>query len=43
MVVDPATTRHQSEVAGRLYYFCCAHCKQVFDQDPSRCAGQLST
>jgi xanthine dehydrogenase accessory factor len=43
MVVDPAAARHQSAVAGRFYYFCCAHCKRVFDQDPSRYAGQLST
>jgi xanthine dehydrogenase accessory factor len=43
MVVDPTTARHRSEVAGRLYYFCCAHCKDTFDRDPSRYVLRSST
>lgn len=34
MTVDPATARHRSEYQGRLYYFCCPHCKHAFDKRP---------
>jgi hypothetical protein len=24
------------EFSGRIVYFCCRHCKEMFDQDPDR-------
>ncbi|MGH7339773.1 MAG: XdhC family protein, partial [Candidatus Rokuibacteriota bacterium] len=36
MIVDGATTRFRSEFSGRAVYFCCRHCKEMFDQDPER-------
>jgi len=36
MIVDAATARFRSEVSGRTVYFCCRHCKEMFDQDPER-------
>jgi xanthine dehydrogenase accessory factor len=36
MTVDVATAKHRSERAGRLVYFCCAHCKATFDRDAAR-------
>jgi xanthine dehydrogenase accessory factor len=35
MEVDPATARHRSEYQGRVYYFCCPHCKHAFDKNPA--------
>ena len=34
MSVEIATARYQSDVAGRITYSCCLHCKETFDQDP---------
>jgi xanthine dehydrogenase accessory factor len=34
MRVDVATARHTTEVDGRLYYFCCPHCRAAFAGDP---------
>lgn len=34
MIVDPATAGYFSEYCGQTYYFCCAGCKQEFDQKP---------
>jgi len=42
MTVEIATTRHQSDWAGRSVYFCCRGCKEAFDADPQRYAGTLS-
>jgi xanthine dehydrogenase accessory factor len=36
MMVDTAKARYQSEYQGSSVYFCCAGCKQKFDQQPSR-------
>lgn len=36
MTVNPATAKHKSEYQGSTYYFCCAGCKQTFDQDPAK-------
>jgi xanthine dehydrogenase accessory factor len=36
MSVEIATARYRSDVAGRITYFCCLHCKETFDQDPGR-------
>jgi xanthine dehydrogenase accessory factor len=33
MVVDPATARYRSDVAGGAVYFCCAGCKARFDRE----------
>jgi P-type Cu+ transporter len=32
MKVDPAKSDHQFEHQGRLFYFCCAGCKQTFEK-----------
>jgi xanthine dehydrogenase accessory factor len=36
MTVAVATAKYRSDVSGRHVYFCCHHCKEVFDQDPDR-------
>jgi YHS domain-containing protein len=36
MIVDGATAKFRSEFSGRAVYFCCRHCKEMFDQDPDR-------
>ncbi|HEU4367526.1 MAG TPA: XdhC family protein [Methylomirabilota bacterium] len=36
MRVEIATARYRSEAGGRTTYFCCLHCKETFEQDPSR-------
>lgn len=36
MTVEASESTHQSEYHGRLFYFCCAGCKQIFDRQPER-------
>ena len=36
MTVDVASAKYKSEFQGGLYYFCCAGCKQTFDNQPDR-------
>jgi xanthine dehydrogenase accessory factor len=36
MTVDTAKARYKSERQGVVFYFCCAGCKQAFDQEPER-------
>ena len=36
MLVEIATARHRSEVAGRTAYFCCLRCQETFERDPQR-------
>ncbi|MGB7934836.1 MAG: YHS domain-containing protein, partial [Gammaproteobacteria bacterium] len=36
MSVDIATAAHHTEHAGRMYYFCCAHCQHRFEKEPER-------
>jgi xanthine dehydrogenase accessory factor len=36
MTVDSVTAKFRSEFSGRTVYFCCRHCKEMFDQDPDR-------
>jgi xanthine dehydrogenase accessory factor len=36
MSVDIATARHRSDAGGRTTYFCCAGCKETFEQNPGR-------
>ena len=36
MMVDPHTTQHKAEHAGRPYYFCSAGCRAKFLADPER-------
>ena len=43
MTVDPATCGHSSEYNGRVYYFCCAGCKQEFDERPEAHIGTSPT
>ena len=40
MSVDPATTGQQVNYAGRAYYFCSAGCRQEFEAQPARYAGE---
>jgi Cu+-exporting ATPase len=39
MDIEPATAAGKSEYNGQTYYFCSSGCKQSFDQDPARYAG----
>lgn len=41
MMVDSGTAKFRSDFAGRTVYFCCRHCKEMFDQDPERYAAAL--
>jgi len=41
MMVDGVTAKFRSEFSGRAVYFCCRHCKEMFDQDPVRYAAAL--
>ena len=41
MMVDGATAKFRSEFSGRTVYFCCRHCKEMFDQDPERYRAAL--
>ncbi len=36
MKVDPATTAHKAQHAGRDYFFCCRGCRDKFVADPAR-------
>jgi xanthine dehydrogenase accessory factor len=36
MMVDVTKCRHKSEYQGTWFYFCCAGCKQKFDQEPAK-------
>ena len=36
MPVEIATARHRSDAGGRTTYFCCAGCKETFEQNPGR-------
>src|SRR5262245_58907380 len=39
VAIDPAKAAGRSEHAGVTYHFCSGHCKQAFDRDPARYAG----
>jgi P-type Cu+ transporter len=39
MSVDPATTRHRSDYAGKRYFFCGARCRERFEAGPERFVG----
>jgi xanthine dehydrogenase accessory factor len=41
MIVDGATAKFHSDFSGRTVYFCCRHCKEMFDQDPERYRAAL--
>lgn len=36
MTVDEGESTQKSEYEGRLFYFCCAGCKQTFDKQPEK-------
>ncbi len=36
MTVNPATTSHRAEHAGKTYYFCCGGCAQKFSANPEQ-------
>jgi Cu+-exporting ATPase len=38
MAVDVSKAKHKSECQGITFYFCCAGCKQKFDQRPEEYA-----
>ena len=42
MMVDSVTAKFRSEFSGLAVYFCCRHCKEMFDQDPERYRATLS-
>ncbi len=39
MLVEIRPTAHRSQAEGRLFYFCCAGCKDAFERDPARYAA----
>lgn len=36
MAVDISRAKHKTEFAGTMFYFCCAGCKQSFEQQPEK-------
>jgi xanthine dehydrogenase accessory factor len=36
MMVEKATARYKAEYEGTMYYFCCAHCQQAFQGNPTK-------
>ncbi len=40
MSVEPATAKHQAELAGQTYYFCSAGCRTKFIAEPARYLGE---
>ena len=36
MMVEKATARCKAEHEGIMFYFCCAHCQQVFQENPAK-------
>jgi Cu+-exporting ATPase len=36
MAVDPATSKHKVEYAGKAYYFCCGGCAEKFKAEPEK-------
>jgi Cu+-exporting ATPase len=40
MSVDPASTRHRAQHAGKTFYFCSAGCSERFKSDPERVLGK---
>jgi xanthine dehydrogenase accessory factor len=39
MLVEIASAVHRSQAEGRVFYFCCAGCKEAFERDPDRFAA----
>jgi YHS domain-containing protein len=42
MLVEIASARYRSESSGRIVYFCCAGCKDLFERDSQRYAAALA-
>lgn len=42
MTVDKATAQHKSVSGDQTYYFCSAHCKDMFDKDPEKFQAEES-
>lgn len=40
MQVDESKTAHKSEHKGKTYHFCSANCKEQFDKEPEKYAGE---
>lgn len=36
MTVEKSKAKHKAEFQGKIFYFCCAGCKQKFEQSPER-------
>ena len=41
MTVDNVSAKFRSEFSGRIVYFCCRHCKEMFDQNPDQYRAAL--
>ncbi len=39
MTVEKSKAKHKAEFQGKTFYFCCAGCKQKFEQSPERYVG----
>ncbi len=40
MAVDEKTAKIKSEYMGKTYYFCNQMCKETFDENPAKYAGE---
>ncbi|MCL4704239.1 YHS domain-containing protein [bacterium] len=40
MQIDEKQAAGKSEYEGRAYYFCSTNCKDTFDQNPAKYAGE---
>jgi xanthine dehydrogenase accessory factor len=36
MMVNKSKAKHQTEYQGKVFYFCCAGCKQTFEKSPQQ-------
>ena len=41
MTVDSVTAKFRSEFSGQTIYFCCRHCKEMFDENPDQYRAAL--
>jgi xanthine dehydrogenase accessory factor len=42
MAFEHTTAPYRTEYAGKIYYFCCAHCKQSFEKTPENYLGKVT-
>ncbi|HEU5187447.1 MAG TPA: YHS domain-containing protein [Candidatus Saccharimonadales bacterium] len=40
MEIDKQQTHHHTQYRGEVYYFCSSHCRQHFEDNPTRYVGE---